>query len=233
LFVIGDVHGEYDMLISLLDRLPNEADVIFVGDIIDRGDRSSDVVELIRKNSFKAVLGNHEDTFIKFFRDYFSGTSYEDVVKKWDMWLMLNGGKETLISYGFWENPSSKEAIERIKEDLEWMESLPIYIEIEAKHKSLLKVVVSHSNITQVWDKRDKKSYLNEFRETTLRGRDLRYEPKSGIFNIHGHVHTKEPLRGDFGINIDTGACYKDKGYGKLTAYCIEDDRFISVSSNG
>jgi serine/threonine protein phosphatase 1 len=228
-YVIGDLHGEFDLLLLLLEKIPKNSEIIFVGDIIDRGAKSSDAIKFIRKNKYKAVLGNHEDTFIKFFKDFFNGLSYSDAVQKWNMWLMLNGGKETLASYGFWENPTSKEAINKIKNDLEWIENLPIYLEVDAKHRSLLPVVVSHSNITNVWHLRNNQDRFDEFRETTLRGRDLTYNPKSKIFNIYGHTQITNPFRGEFSINVDTGACYKDEGFGKLTAYCIEDDEFISV----
>ncbi len=113
-FVIGDVHGMVDALIRLLEKLPTDAEVVFVGDLIDRGDKSAQVVEIVRSRGYRCVLGNHENTFIRFFQDYFDGMPYNALIKKWSMWLFANGGKETLQSYGFWENrnpspPSDRE----------------------------------------------------------------------------------------------------------------------------
>ena len=47
-YIIGDVHGEYDTLMRLVSKIPSEAKLIFVGDLIDRGSQS---VEVIRQYS--------------------------------------------------------------------------------------------------------------------------------------------------------------------------------------
>lgn len=58
MIVIGDVHGEYDMLMRLMDTLPHK-NIIFVGDLIDRGPDSSKVVSFVKDNGYKCVVGNH------------------------------------------------------------------------------------------------------------------------------------------------------------------------------
>jgi protein phosphatase len=82
--VIGDVHGCYDELAELLVRLGHEAlldpdvapagageqpRVVFVGDLVDRGDRILDVVRLVmrlrRRGHALAVVGNHDDRFLR------------------------------------------------------------------------------------------------------------------------------------------------------------------------
>ncbi len=40
-YIIGDVHGHYDTLMALVDLLPNDAILVFVGDLIDRGSQSA------------------------------------------------------------------------------------------------------------------------------------------------------------------------------------------------
>jgi hypothetical protein len=72
--VIGDVHGQYDKLVSLLRHLgysesagawrhPDRA-AIFVGDLIDRGPKQLATVDLVRSmveaGTARCVLGNHE-----------------------------------------------------------------------------------------------------------------------------------------------------------------------------
>ena len=47
IWVIGDVHGEYEKLRSLLTKIPKDENVCFVGDLIDRGERSAEVVDLV------------------------------------------------------------------------------------------------------------------------------------------------------------------------------------------
>ncbi|HBK64061.1 MAG TPA: serine/threonine protein phosphatase, partial [Cyanobacteria bacterium UBA11166] len=49
--VIGDVHGHYDTLMTLLNAIaPSEEDrVYFLGDLIDRGPKSAQVVEFVKE----------------------------------------------------------------------------------------------------------------------------------------------------------------------------------------
>lgn len=71
--VVGDVHGELDVLESLLARLgyrgrdgghPEGRTLVFVGDLVDRGPKSLAVVERVRElveaGRARCVLGNHE-----------------------------------------------------------------------------------------------------------------------------------------------------------------------------
>jgi len=59
-YIIGDIHGEYQTLLALVAKLPKDAKLIFVGDLIDRGLQSRELVEYIRKNNHQVVRGNHE-----------------------------------------------------------------------------------------------------------------------------------------------------------------------------
>ena len=64
--VIGDVHGHYDTLVALLDSIsPTTNDeVYFLGDLIDRGPKSAQVVDLVMRNQFKCLRGNHEEMML-------------------------------------------------------------------------------------------------------------------------------------------------------------------------
>jgi hypothetical protein len=72
--VIGDIHGQYDKLVALLELLgysesqghwrhPSRS-AIFVGDLIDRGPKQLESVNLVRamveSGSAQCILGNHE-----------------------------------------------------------------------------------------------------------------------------------------------------------------------------
>lgn len=103
MIVIGDVHGCFDTLMALLNQLPHN-NICFVGDLIDRGPKSKEVIEFVMKNNFPCVMGNHEEMMLI------------DV----NLWLK-NGGRETLKSF---ENDISEE----IKE---WVKTLPLIIEFE------------------------------------------------------------------------------------------------------
>ena len=64
-YVIGDVQGCYDELEKLCNKIkfnPNKDQLIFAGDLVNRGAKSLDVMKfcLRNKNSIRAVLGNHD-----------------------------------------------------------------------------------------------------------------------------------------------------------------------------
>jgi serine/threonine protein phosphatase 1 len=73
-FAIGDIHGETGHLFKLLSCLPKlEADdtVVFLGDYLDRGPKSKDVIDYVRtlptRTPAKVVClrGNHEDAWLR------------------------------------------------------------------------------------------------------------------------------------------------------------------------
>jgi serine/threonine protein phosphatase 1 len=73
-FAIGDIHGEPAHLYKLLSCLPSlEATdtVVFLGDYLDRGPNSKDVIDYVRtfpertKAKVVALRGNHEDAWLR------------------------------------------------------------------------------------------------------------------------------------------------------------------------
>ncbi|XP_046552059.1 bis(5'-nucleosyl)-tetraphosphatase PrpE [asymmetrical]-like [Haliotis rubra] len=66
-FVIGDVHGCYDELCELIDkaeqREPNIL-CVFVGDLINKGPKSKEVLELVQSMECYSVRGNHDDVVL-------------------------------------------------------------------------------------------------------------------------------------------------------------------------
>lgn len=71
-FLIGDLHGCYDELIKLLNyvKFDSKFDRLFAtGDLIDRGPKSSQCLELLAHPWFFSVLGNHEDLLLEKVKD--------------------------------------------------------------------------------------------------------------------------------------------------------------------
>ena len=241
-YIIGDVHGEYKTLLALVAKLPKDAKLIFVGDLIDRGLQSKDVVKFIRKNNHQVVMGNHESSLIKFGKSvitYCKGDiSYEEL--ELDPRWKNSGRIKTYASYGIakrikkstYKFVKNNERVNQLQKDIEWMKKLPLYLELDAKHPSGKKVVVSHSNISQVWNIRHDKEQKTLFQRTTLWTREKETYSKADIFNIYGHTPKEYAVEiaEDYAC-IDRGCCfYGEKGYGKLSAYCVESGEVIEVA---
>ena len=238
--VIGDVHGEYQALLNLTSKIPKKSELVFVGDLIDRGEQSAHVVRFVREHNLLCVKGNHEIMMIEYGSQFIDDIKNNRVLTQDNMWLS-HGGRETLVSYGLVHIEDNKmvphvfieEFIFQFEDDIEWMKKLPIYLELDANHPSNRKVVVSHSAIAPVWKMKESKELeeIKKFTDVVLWGRTkpMDIEP---IFNIFGHTPQQysADMHGHY-VNIDTG-CYKkhDKGYGVLSAYCVETGEVYSAS---
>ncbi len=73
-FAIGDIHGDLDALECMLGRLPplqSTDTIVFLGDYVDRGPRSAQVIDFIRTLArggpakVFALRGNHEDAWLR------------------------------------------------------------------------------------------------------------------------------------------------------------------------
>jgi serine/threonine protein phosphatase 1 len=134
-FVIGDIHGDLAALTTLLGRLPEltvEDTIVFLGDFIDRGPHSAEVVELVRAlpehvpAKIVALRGNHEDAWLRV------------IDQGWPGFLLPsgNGCMECLRSYRPDLEPMSEEAYRLLErggffppEVVAWMRELSYWYE--------------------------------------------------------------------------------------------------------
>lgn len=69
-FAVGDIHGHFSRLAAALERAGFSADagdrLFSVGDLVDRGPESEQVLEWLERPWFHAVRGNHEDIAIRY-----------------------------------------------------------------------------------------------------------------------------------------------------------------------
>jgi serine/threonine protein phosphatase 1 len=147
-----------------------------------------------------------------------------------------NGGSETLFSYGILKYSKggllcveNEEGMTQFKDDMEWLKTLPLYIELPHKINDK-PVVVTHASCADVWHHHDNPNGVDTFKEYALWNRKDP-KPDSKIFNIFGHtpVEFGVEIEDDY-VNVDTG-CYINKhGYNELSAYCVENGEVISVS---
>ena len=202
--VIGDIHGCYSELLSLLDkvRLGGQDRVISVGDLITKGPRSSEVLELfISDQRFSTVIGNHDLAL----RRHWNG---EDVdlkssQKKTDN--ELNSKKDVYLGF---------------------LNALPFVLDLDTHlvvHAGLRPNVELHSQTT---------GDLTTLRTLGPDRKSEDGTPWYQVYDgnktvLFGHWPAAEPRRGPKAIGLDTGCVYG----GHLTAYIIETDEFVTVAA--
>lgn len=121
IYAIGDIHGRDDCLGRLHQQIymharsrPGEKLLVYVGDYVDRGPDSADVIDRVMVgppsgvDQQVALLGNHEEMMV----NYYDGND------KLNMWL-YNGGEATVDSYDGDRD--------RLEKHLDWMRELPVY----------------------------------------------------------------------------------------------------------
>ena len=107
-FIVGDVHGCFDEFLALLKKAKFDLKrdrLILVGDVINRGPKSFEMLKWVKENEVEMVRGNHEQNFLDQVR---SGEMIHSFFKD----LKKKMGKD-------------------LKKWIEWMEKLPFYIEEE------------------------------------------------------------------------------------------------------
>jgi len=202
---ITDIHGEYEKLSSLLDEItPVKGDtIIFMGDYIDRGAKSKEVVDKViyMKNFCNCIylIGSHEYALLH---------SGSDEYYKYLFWNY--GGDATAKSYGNYEN------IFKIHGD--FFNSLEPYYLTD-------KYLFIHAGIRigiplEQQDLVDMVYIRSEFFN---RRHNL---PQKIIF---GHTEFDEPRIWEDKICIDTG-CGKYKNH-PLTAFISEDNKEYFLQS--
>jgi hypothetical protein len=202
--VVGDVHGCFDELVALVERVGlTESDrLVCVGDLIAKGKRSREVLELFMTDArFSSVLGNHDRAVL----EYWQGSREKKELKA-----------------------AQRKAAKKLKEEREryaaYLATLPGYIDLGSH-------VVVHAGLRpgvplaeQTLDDLTALRTLGEDRES--RKGTPWYEVYDGEKTaLFGHWPAPAPRRGPRAIGLDTGCVYG----GALTAYVIETGEFVSV----
>lgn len=208
---IGDVHGRLDLLQRLVDALPPDVTIIQVGDMIDRGDQSAEVLSFVKDHpNLTALMGNHEAMMLNFLTDP------ENTGGRW----IRNGGLQTLASFGVGgtTETSDGEALLRTRDAL-----FDAMGEDMIQWLSGLECVASSGNVVVVHAGADPNTPLRDHTpDTFIWGHpDFRRKPRSdGTWIVHGHTIVDSPRMRNGRISIDTGAY----ATGQLTAAVFTKD---------
>ena len=191
IFAIGDIHGCYDRLKTLMDKIPIDLSrdtLVFIGDYIDRGPYSVEVVDYLmqlrkRVPDIVFLKGNHEDMLDKFINGVDRFT------------YLLNGGQQTLDSY--LTKPVQSDFYPIPSDHMEFFKSLRLYYETDEfifVHAGLRPRVPLESQKTEdlLW----------------IRDKFISSKYDFGKRVIFGHTPLKKPLVEPNKIGIDTGAVY-------------------------
>ncbi len=223
LYAVGDIHGRLDLLQRLLAALDDAVPVVFLGDYVDRGDYSAQVLRHLRHLSTSrhgraiCLKGNHEEMLLSFL----------DNPAKFERVWMHNGGTQTLASFGLTSTldlgPETK--AEKLRHAmgeplLEWLRERPLHWtsgNITAVHAAMdpTKPVEAQMPRTCLWGHPNFPAKARRDRQWV----------------IHGHTIIDKPCVRGRVVSIDTGAFATNQ----LTAAEVSDGtiRFISTNRSG
>ena len=230
--IIGDIHGCADELESLLRTLgytvewsdhegeriptvrpPDGRKVVFVGDLVDRGPRTPDVMRIamhmVESGSAYAVMGNHDRKLVR--------------------WL---DGRNVQITHGL------QQSIEQLSaESTEFKNRAKTFLDSTRSHYWLDggKLAVAHAGLKEEMIGRgsgavrefalfgDTTGEMDEFGLPVRRDWAAEYRGKTSV--VYGHVATSEAQWVNNTICIDTGCVYG----GKLTALRWPERELVNV----
>ncbi len=199
IYAVGDIHGQFDKLKRLMDRVAidySQDTLVFLGDYIDRGPGSFEVVQYLielQQAHPEVVLlkGNHEEMLL----DYLAGHNR--------LFYLRNGGYQTIESY---LNQQASDKNAPIPDHhLQFFNSLALY------HETVQYVFV-HAGL------KDGVPLAQQDPADLLwtRERFIQSKYDFGKTVVFGHTPFEAPYVKNQKIGVDTGAAYG----GKLT--CVE-----------
>jgi len=218
LFAISDIHGclnpFHDLIVDVID-LKKDDRLVLLGDYIDRGAQSRQVIDFIldlQKSGFdlKILAGNHEQMMLESWHN-------PEILPLW----YLNNGMITLDSFGVLD-------VKEVGEEyIRFISELPFYYKegnilfVHAGFNDFLSDPFS-DNHYMIWECRS--IYQNPV--------------LSGKIIIHGHrPKTLEYVKRQLSdrsliIPIDTGCVYNtEPGYGNLSALEVNSMTLFSVAN--
>jgi len=207
IFAVGDIHGCFNKLTALMEKIDIEwgrDKLIFLGDYIDRGPDSFEVVEYLiglktRHPDIVFLKGNHEEMF----ENYLSGNNR--------LGYLSDGGQQTLDSY---IKHRKAAAFPVPEEHLDFFRSLVLFHETDH-------YIFVHAGLEKglPLEKQDPEVLL------WIRNPFVRSKADFGKRVVFGHTPFLDPLVEANKIGIDTGAVFNNR----LTSVRLPDMVFFTV----
>lgn len=227
-FMIGDVHGCFDKLRDLLSKIEAEclahpdcdAHIIFLGDLMDRGPNSREVIEFLSNfnpdyASVDFIMGNHEEVML---------TVLDGDEEAMISWFQF-GGKDCARSYGVSDLGAALYDPGRVLDDIQ--RAVPFehidFLRSFKDYRFFGDFLCVHAGIKPGVDMKAQAPADMRW----IRKRFLDYKKRHPYMIVHGHsvVETAEVLSNR--IPVDTGACHG----GPLTALVVKDSELSFLRS--
>ena len=232
LYAVGDVHGQKSEFDKVLDQIAAdggpEAEIIFLGDYVDRGPDSRGVIQALidgvaAGKPWHVLRGNHDRMFCRFLRD---AEQHDANILSGKGWLHpALGGVATLGSYGVEAaedgdiaaiHAAAREAVPEAHVD--FLASRDLTLERDGK-------LFVHAGIRPgvPLSAQDEEDLI------WIRGPFLEFEEAHPWLVIHGHTALEDHTHFGNRVDLDGGA-----GYGRpLHAAVIEGDSLWSLKDDG
>jgi len=229
IIAIGDLHGHRAPLKELFHRIDLRSSdfIVFIGDYVDRGPDSKDLVQELIDLRFSHpnaafLKGNHEDMLL-------GALGYSAIVSDLQTW-MYNGGAATLLSYGvemgelgriqsIWDNGERSAALRKLlpPAHIDFFLGLELYVESEG-------FFFCHAGLDP--DQSIEQGKNNTYHLLWMRDHLYAEAPVWEKTVVCGHTPIEYPLITPKLISIDTGLHY----FGKLTAVEVRSREIFQVS---
>ena len=218
-YAVGDIHGRLDLLDVLLAQIAADeatrggkpSQIIFLGDLIDRGPESAQVVDRLmalekRRPDTRFLLGNHEEVFL---------AACAGDLKMLKFFNRI-GGRETILSYGI----TSREY-----NDLDYPELLDLLVaRVPQEHRTFMErfedlIVIGDYAFVHAGIRPDAPLADQQAKDLRwIRGEFLDFTGTHEKVIVHGHTIADEVEERPHRIGLDTGAYVS----GRLTAMGFE-----------
>lgn len=213
--VIGDIHGCFhtlkDLVVKIRAKYPN-MEIYSVGDLVDRGNFSYEVIEYVKSEGIKFTPGNHD-----YMMYYFIKYPTHEIGRPWT----YNGYEPTLLSYN--------NHFDKLNEHLDFIFSSPLYYNLDD-------CFISHAGISRSMkyilpdDYQNDLSKMDEAIQSNINAESGILWTRDALLNIGklqvvGHTIKKEVISSEKynTVYIDTGAFLGNK----LSAVIVEKNRIV------
>ncbi len=200
--VIGDIHGCYDELAALLELVQLKGDdrVFAVGDLIVKGNRNKEVLDLFMADSrFSSVIGNHDLALIRH-------------------WRGENGSLKKSQAETAQELESQSKAYCNYLASLPFMIDLGDFLVVHAGVRPGISLdeqsLEDLTELRTLGSDRTSRTGVPWFQV---------YDSEKVV--LFGHWPTAEPTRAPHAIGLDTGCVYGNR----LSAFVVETKEIVSV----